>query len=461
MGDEDRSRELPQRERGMARGGSGRSTPSPVLSEEVRRRIQAAVKAERAGEAAQGSQTTTDPGPRATPASSEVTSAAVNGIPGQRKDVAKPERPARASHGGKPGHVAKPQRAPKQERAAKPERTAEPPRSAENVRADHEPADPGHGHVPAQDGSGRPEPPEDHARIEKGSEWIRLLALVLVLMAVGSLVTAASLYVANSSSSGDAEARVVLQHQEVLASRQAASWVAQQVNRDDVVSCDRAMCDALESEGFPASKVLMLGPTSPPPVTSAVVVVTAVVRSMFGSSIDAAWAPAVLASFGSGSAQITVRVIAPHGAGAYQAALSVGLAGRMNNGKLLLDSNRIVLSSIAGQQLATGQVDARLVLAIESLAAYKPVEVVEFGNVGPGASQGLPLRFADLAENGQAAGLSSSAYVRAMQAHLSAENIQFRPLGSQTVVLPGGKDVLQVEFAAPSPLGPISAQGSP
>jgi hypothetical protein len=133
----------------------------------------------------------------------------------------------------------------------------------------------------------------------------------------------------------------------------------------------------------------------------------------------------------------------------------------VNYGKLLLDVSSIVLSSVAGQQLAIGQVDARLVLAIESLAAYKPVDVVEFGNIGPGAGQGLPLRFADLAENGQAAGLSNSAYVRAMQAHLSTELVQYRPLSSQTVVLPSGEDVLRVEFAAPSPLGPISALGSP
>jgi hypothetical protein len=408
-----------------------------VLSEEVRRRIQAAVKAERAETAAQ---TATDPGQRtssvttdaATPADSDVASPAVNGILGQRKHVAKPERPARAGHGGKPGHVAK-----------------------------SEPANPGHDHGPAQGGSGRPEPPEDQARIERRFEWIRLLVLVVVLMAVGSLVTAASLHIANSSSSGDAEARAALQRQEVLASRQAASWVAQQVNRDDVVSCDRAMCDALKADGFPAGKVLMLGPTSPPPVTSAVVVVTAAVRSMFGSSVDAAWAPVVLASFGSGPAEISIRVIASHGALAYQSALRAGVAGRISYGTGLLDDNRIVLWSMADHQLAAGQVDARLVLAIESLAAYKPVEVVEFGNVGPGASQGLPLRFADLAENGQMASMSSSAYVRAMQAHLSAENIQFRPLGSQTVVLPGGQDVLQVEFAAPSPLGSIGSPVSP
>src|SRR6266571_1546336 len=46
MAEEDRTRDLPQRVRGEARGGSASSAP-PVLSAELRQRIQAAVKAER------------------------------------------------------------------------------------------------------------------------------------------------------------------------------------------------------------------------------------------------------------------------------------------------------------------------------------------------------------------------------------------------------------------------------
>ena len=53
MADEDRGRELPQRVRGAARSGPSASAPSssPVLSEELRQRIRAAVTAERSGAA--------------------------------------------------------------------------------------------------------------------------------------------------------------------------------------------------------------------------------------------------------------------------------------------------------------------------------------------------------------------------------------------------------------------------
>src|ERR1700722_5456743 len=78
MGDEDRSQELPQRAPGTTRGGSDRSNRSPVLSEELRQRLQAAVKAERAQAAGPDHQTSAGP--------------AVNGFPGRPKHVAEPGR---------------------------------------------------------------------------------------------------------------------------------------------------------------------------------------------------------------------------------------------------------------------------------------------------------------------------------------------------------------------------------
>jgi hypothetical protein len=58
------------------------------------------------------------------------------------------------------------------------------------------------------------------------------------------------------------------------------------------------------------------------------VVETSAVRALFGNSLAIAWAPAVLASFGSGTGVITVRVVAPHDADAYQASLEADLADR-------------------------------------------------------------------------------------------------------------------------------------
>jgi hypothetical protein len=264
-------------------------------------------------------------------------------------------------------------------------------------------------------------------------------------------------FAGSSSGNGGGPTAASLQRQEALTRSQAASWVAQQVSRADVVSCDRAMCAALRADGFPAGKLLLLGPTSQPPVTSAVVVVTEVVRDLFGSSIGSAWAPAVLASIGSGAAEVTIRVIAPHGAITYQQQLNSGLANRRQTGTVLEGNPQITFSGSAKADLAAGQVDPRLLLALANLASAEPIDIEQFGNVGPGASAGLLLRYADLAMNDQAANMDSPAYLRTIQSDLSTADIQIRPASSQTSAVPGGQAAFRVEFSAPSPLGSVSS----
>ncbi len=193
--------------------------------------------------------------------------------------------------------------------------------------------------------------------------------VVIVVLVIGTLAVAAVRHFARTPGSGPASSTGA--RQEAVARNEAAAWVARQVSRDHVVSCDQVMCAALTAHGFPRRDLLVLGPTSPSyPVSSAVVVETAAVRDMFGSSLATAWAPAVLASFGSGPAAITVRVIAPHGAAAYQTLLGTDLADRKNAGAALLHDPAITVSATAGWQLTAGQVDSRLLLALAALARH-------------------------------------------------------------------------------------------
>jgi hypothetical protein len=212
------------------------------------------------------------------------------------------------------------------------------------------------------------------------------------------------------------------------------------------------MCAALRAHGFPVGKLVVLGPASPDPVPSVLVVETATVRELFGSILAIAWAPAVLASFGSGTGAITIRVVAPHGAAAYQTSLNADLAARKPSGAALLSYSQITVSATARSQLVAGRVDSRLLLALALLAGSQPIDIVRFGNLGPGASPGVPLRFADLAESVPAAHMDRAAYVRAVWAVLSGVDARVRP--ARTVSGPvQGQAVLRVEFTAPSPLG--------
>jgi hypothetical protein len=325
-------------------------------------------------------------------------------------------------------------------RPARVTRAAEPVRAAEP--AGHAP-DAG---PPAEDEITQWLGPGSAGAAPAGRPGIGLTVLVLIAaLVIGSLavVTVRRLTRPAASAAGAALAR-----QEAAARDEAAAWVAQQVSRDVTVSCDQVMCAALVAHGFPSHQLLVLGPLSLDPATSDVVVETATVRDLFGTSLAMAWAPAVLAAFGSGSAAITIRVMAPHGAAAYQTALATDLAARKSAGAALMRDKRITLLAPAVGQLAEGLVDVRLVLALTALARYQPVNVADFGSTGPGASAGIPLRYADLAETGPAA-----AYAESVRSHLSAVRAIIRPARMVSLVLSGGRAVLRVEYTAPSPLG--------
>jgi hypothetical protein len=231
-----------------------------------------------------------------------------------------------------------------------------------------------------------------------------------------------------------------------------AAWVAGQVSRSAVVSCDRAMCQALETQGVPAASLLELAPGRTDPLHSSVIVATSTMRQLLGGRLGAVYAPAALADFGSGSTGISVRVIAPHGAAAYSAQLAADVEARKESGSQLLRSQRITVSAAARSQLVGGLVDSRLLVTIAGLAAQEPISIVAFGDLAPGASPGIPTRSADLAETGATAS-ARAVYLQSMLSFLRAQRGDYKAAHIQTLRLRGGQRILRIEFAAPSPLG--------
>ena len=162
-------------------------------------------------------------------------------------------------------------------------------------------------------------------------------------------------------------------------------------------------------------------------------------------------APTDLASFGSGNAEVTVQVVYPAGAAAYEAALSANVQTRMKVGKQLLNTGKVSGSAAAESDLVAGAVDPRLLLVIEAIAHLEPVDVVGFTDAGPGASAGVPFRLMALAETDPAASVSASAYLQAMLNLLKA-HATFPAFNHVGQVVSHGQKVVQVEYAAPSPL---------
>jgi hypothetical protein len=229
---------------------------------------------------------------------------------------------------------------------------------------------------------------------------------------------------------------------------QAATWIDQQVASSAIVACDPAMCAALQQDGLPAARLLVLGTAAADPLGSDVVVATPALRDEFGARLASVYAPAVIASFGSGAAQIDVRAIAPFGAAAYESALAADRRARIAAGRLLLGNSHIAVSSSARAALRSGDVDSRLLITLAALAAQQQLRILGFSDPSPGAAS-APLRGAELAP--ARAGAQVEADLQSMLSFLDAQQAPFLPLRAS---LNRNTD-LSFEYAAPSPLGEL------
>ena len=232
----------------------------------------------------------------------------------------------------------------------------------------------------------------------------------------------------------------------------AATWAAQQVAPDAIIACDPQMCSVLQRHGIPASRLLVLGPGRPAPLGSDVIVSTAAVRQEFGARLTSVYAPLALASFGAGSAQAVIRVVAPDGGAAYLRALRSDVAARAAGGAQLLRNSRIRVSAAARRALAAGQVDSRLLSTFAALATIYRVDVAGFGPAAPGAAPGMPLRSAEIAP-GPRLTHRHPATLGAVSAFLRAQLPPYRPARVTTVRLASGQTMLRVDYGAPEPLG--------
>jgi hypothetical protein len=302
-----------------------------------------------------------------------------------------------------------------------------------------------------------------------GRSLITAVAVLIVLLAAGTITVAltsgtgtgagqAAATTPASSRPSHGPALSPAEAQAAATARAAAaSWVAQQITPGTIVACDAQMCTDLEQAGLPAGQLLYLGVGTASPVESGVLVATATVRQEYGARLASVYAPSVLASFGTGAAQVTIRVVAPGGAAAYAAGLRADLAARVSAGRQLLHNPRLHPSAAARQVLAAGQADNRLLADFTALAAGHPLRVIRFGIAPDGLSPGQPVRTADIAPAGFGT-VARPDNLRLLARLLLAEPARYRPASLTRLRLAGGAVVLRLTFQAPSPLG-LGARG--
>ena len=233
---------------------------------------------------------------------------------------------------------------------------------------------------------------------------------------------------------------------------QAAAWIARQVSPAAIVSCDPAMCSALQAHGVPSSQLLVLVLADADPLGSDVVVATSAIRSQFGSRLITVYAPEVIASFGSGAERIDVRAIAPAGAAAYQSALASDSAARITAGRQLLRNKRITASPGAETSLNAGAVDPRLLVALAGLAATQRVSLVSFGDPSPGAAA-VPLREAEIQVTTSAEQRAALSFLRAQRAPYLPAVVNPAVVNTVRTKSSGDHFTIDIEYDAPGPLG--------
>jgi len=278
----------------------------------------------------------------------------------------------------------------------------------------------------------------------RGIGWA-ILALVLISGISGSLaflLTRHTDAVAAPASFGSGAA----------VRNRAATWVASQVSRDELIFCDQAMCQSLRAHHVPAANLRVLETGVGSLTHSGVLVVTAAVRQMGGVRLITALAPEAIASFGSGDTRIAIRVIYPGGEVKYFPALNADIASREAAGTELLQNPQITVSEPARRQLAAGRVDTRILATLALLSSRWPLSVVTFGDPDPGAGTGIPLRCAYLVVTGRP-GSGLTALVPSMSAALPTRAGSPYQGGRIQPVQLGGRSVVQIEFPAPSSIG--------
>ena len=285
---------------------------------------------------------------------------------------------------------------------------------------------------------------------------LALAGLALAAAAGAFIVVRPGSSAAQAVAPAPARPPAVLRQASAIRSRTAV-WVARQASQDAIVACDPDMCSALLAQRIAPGNLLELRGGAPDPLGSDVLVATAAVRSQFGARLASVYAPAVLASFGSGRLQIEVRAVAPDGAAAYRAGLAGDLTARRDAGRQLLGNPHLRVSTAARSELQAGQVDSRLLTTLAALAAADPVQVAAFGDSGPGASAGVPLRSAVIT----VAGHADPGALADMLAFVRAQRPPYLP--ARSLIEPGaaGASVLTIQFAAPSPEGLLQPEPTP
>lgn len=294
----------------------------------------------------------------------------------------------------------------------------------------------------------------DDARIG-ALRWTAVAAAGLIAVGGGVAVALPTSRPAPARAHHHAPPRISPAEAALAANEQAtAIWIVSQVAAGTTVSCDSAMCTALETAGLPVAQVVTLAPGSTLPAAgkagrAGLVVETAAAQADVGPQLVTR-APQVLASFGASPELVLVRVIGGTPL-AFRVAARSAIVADAKSGRNLARNHRLHLGGPARAQLASGLVDPRLEVLLGKLVAVHPVYVIGFRDADPGAAWPAELRVVTITGLVRGSGRHRVSDLGAVLRLLRSQPARYRGVVQQGLG-PGAEVTLTIGFPAPGPL---------
>jgi hypothetical protein len=115
------------------------------------------------------------------------------------------------------------------------------------------------------------------------------------------------------------------------------------------------------------------------------------------------------------------------------------------------------MAASARARVSAGEIDSRLLVALATLAALHPLDIVSFGPPPPGASPGVPVRSA-VVTGARGPHARSPAPLPALRAFLAAQRSPYLPSSLRPVRIGQRTDGLAVRYPVPGPLGLLGSR---
>lgn len=272
-------------------------------------------------------------------------------------------------------------------------------------------------------------------------------------VAVAAVVVVAGAAVVLATRSADPEPASAGVDSDATARDAAAVWIAHEVRDGTRMACEQVMCDRLRATGVSGSDLVELTGDATELAGARLVIASRGVRKRFGAALAYTIAPDVLGIFGVGPSRVEVRERNTHSRAVHDKIKTREQKARQRAGLQLLDRPHLHTTSDAMHELASGEVDNRLVYTLARLARRHTISVASFSGRGPYTGIDVPERTVDIDQVDGGAAIDGNPAMRGLLKLVEAQHGRYEVSGARLIASGASGGVLRISVTAPTPSG--------